>query len=113
MCGAIFYVAQLTLTAAKTSLAVIVCLRFSLAKSLAQAVKYKIKIPADRAKAAEASLPTLVDAGSVFFRIRRTHASGGSNSTAVGSAPGSCGVPESLLVAGDMMMLCAVVDQEV
>ena len=49
-----------------------------------------IKIPADRAKAAEASLPTLVDAGRVFLRIRRTQANGGSNSTAVGSACCCC-----------------------
>lgn len=70
--------------AAKTSLAVIVCRRFSRAKSLAQAVKYMIKMPLARAKAAEASLPTLVEEGKVCLRIRRTHARGGSNSTAEG-----------------------------
>jgi hypothetical protein len=45
-----------------------------------------IKIPLARAKAATASLPTLLDEGSVFFKIRRTHATGGSNSTAEGGA---------------------------
>jgi hypothetical protein len=48
-----------------------------------------MKIPADRAKAADASLPTLVDAGNVVLRIRRTQAKGGSNSTAVGMALGA------------------------
>lgn len=43
-----------------------------------------IKIPLARAKAATASFPTLLDDGSVFLRIRRTHATGGSNSTADG-----------------------------
>lgn len=43
-----------------------------------------IKIPQARAKAAEASLPTLVDEGKLFLRMRRTQASGGSNSTAEG-----------------------------
>lgn len=38
----------------------------------------------DLAKAAEASFPTLVDEGKVFLRMRRTQASGGSNSTADG-----------------------------
>jgi len=45
-----------------------------------------IKIPALRAKAVEASFPTFVDAGRVFFKMRRTQARGGSNSTAVGKA---------------------------
>lgn len=43
-----------------------------------------IKMPLARAKAADASLPTLVEEGKVCLRIRRTHASGGSNSTADG-----------------------------
>lgn len=43
-----------------------------------------IKIPLARAKAATASLPTLLDDGRVFLRIRLTHATGGSNSTADG-----------------------------
>jgi hypothetical protein len=43
-----------------------------------------IKMPLARAKAADASLPTLVEEGKVCLRIRRTHASGGSNSTAEG-----------------------------
>jgi len=43
-----------------------------------------MKIPLARAKAAEASLPTLVDEGREFFKIRRTQAKGGSNSTADG-----------------------------
>ena len=37
-----------------------------------------------RAKAATASFPTLLEEGSVFLRIRRTQATGGSNSTAEG-----------------------------
>lgn len=41
-----------------------------------------MKMPAARANAADASLPTLVDAGRVCLRMRRTHASGGSKSTA-------------------------------
>lgn len=41
-------------------------------------------MPLARANAAEASLPTLVDEGNVCLRIRRTHASGGSNSIADG-----------------------------
>jgi hypothetical protein len=44
-----------------------------------------MKMPEARAKAAEASFPTLVEAGSAFLRIRRMQASGGSNSTAEGS----------------------------
>ena len=43
-----------------------------------------MKIPLALAKAADASLPTLVDAGRLFFRMRRTQAKGGSNSTADG-----------------------------
>ena len=43
-----------------------------------------MKIPLARAKAATASFPTLLEDGSVFLRIRRTHATGGSNSTADG-----------------------------
>lgn len=43
-----------------------------------------IKMPLARAKAADASLPTLVEEGKVCLRIRRTQASGGSNSTAEG-----------------------------
>ena len=43
-----------------------------------------IKMPLARAKAATASFPTLLEDGSVFLRIRRTHATGGSNSTAEG-----------------------------
>jgi hypothetical protein len=43
-----------------------------------------MKIPLALANAAEASLPTLVDDGKVCFRIRRTQAKGGSNSTAAG-----------------------------
>ena len=41
-----------------------------------------IKIPQARAKAAEASFPTLVELGKECFNMRRTQASGGSNSTA-------------------------------
>lgn len=41
-----------------------------------------MKMPAARANAADASLPTLVLAGNVCLRMRRTHASGGSKSTA-------------------------------
>lgn len=43
-----------------------------------------MKIPVDLANAAEASFPTLVEAGKLFLRIRRTQARGGSNSTAEG-----------------------------
>jgi len=43
-----------------------------------------MKIPQARANAADASFPTLVDDGSVFFKILRTQAKGGSNSTADG-----------------------------
>ena len=43
-----------------------------------------MKIPLALAKAAEASLPTLVEVGKVYLRIRLTHASGGSNSIADG-----------------------------
>jgi len=70
----------LTLTAARISFAVIVCLLLSLAKSLAHAVKYTMNIPHARENAAHASFPTFVLAGSVFFSIRLTHAKGGSNS---------------------------------
>ena len=45
-----------------------------------------MKIPADLANAAEASFPTLVDPGNVVFKMRRTQAKGGSNSTAEGKA---------------------------
>ena len=41
-------------------------------------------MPLARAKAATASFPTLLEEGSVFLRIRRTQATGGSNSTAEG-----------------------------
>ena len=43
-----------------------------------------MKMPLARAKAATASFPTLLEEGSVFLRIRRTQATGGSNSTAEG-----------------------------
>ena len=46
-----------------------------------------MKIPLARAKAATASFPTLLEEGSVFLRIRRTQATGGSNSTAEGGGP--------------------------
>ena len=59
-----------------------------------------IKIPADRAKAADASFPTLVDAGSVFLSMRLTQARGGSNSTAVGRVCGLAGVDEAPAAAG-------------
>lgn len=64
-----------------------------------------IKMPQARAKAAEASLPTLVEDGNVFLRMRRTHASGGSNST----AEGGCGCDLSLsggdVGVGSLMVL--------
>ena len=44
-----------------------------------------MKMPDARAKAAEASFPTLVDAGNACFKIRRTHARGGSKSMADGA----------------------------
>lgn len=45
-------------------------------------------MPLARAKAEEASFPTLVLLGKECFRMRRTHAKGGSNSTAEGGAWG-------------------------
>jgi hypothetical protein len=42
-------------------------------------------MPQARAKAADASLPTF-EVGKAFFKIRRTQASGGSNSTAAEGA---------------------------
>lgn len=45
-----------------------------------------MNIPEARAKAADASFPTLVEDGRAFFNIRRIHANGGSNSTADGNA---------------------------
>lgn len=68
------------MTAARISLAVIVCLLPSLAKSFAQAVRYITNIPHARENALAASLPTFVEDGKVFFSIRRTLARGGSNS---------------------------------
>ena len=47
-----------------------------------------MNIPEARAKAADASFPTLVDDGRAFFKIRRMHARGGSNSTAEGKVAG-------------------------
>lgn len=44
-----------------------------------------MNIPEARAKAADASFPTLVEEGKAFFKIRRMHANGGSNSTADGN----------------------------
>jgi hypothetical protein len=44
-----------------------------------------MKIPQARANAADASFPTLVVAGKACFNMRRTHAKGGSNSTADGN----------------------------
>jgi hypothetical protein len=49
-----------TLHAAMMSFAVIVCRLLSRAKSLAQAVRYTMKIPQHREKALHASFPTLV-----------------------------------------------------
>ena len=48
-----------------------------------------MKIPLALAKAADASLPTLVDEGRLVLRIRLTHASGGSNSTAEAGSLGA------------------------
>jgi hypothetical protein len=42
------------------------------------------KIPAARAYAADASLPTFVELGKVFFKILFTQANGGSNSMVPG-----------------------------
>ena len=50
-----------------------------------------MNIPEARAKAADASFPTLVDDGRAFFKIRRMHARGGSNSTAEGKVAGGGG----------------------
>jgi hypothetical protein len=86
------YPLKRTLIAARTSLAVIVCRLFSRAKSFAHAVRYIINIPDARAKAADASFPTLVEDGKAFFNIRRIHANGGSNSMADGSGGDGAGV---------------------
>ena len=48
-----------------------------------------MNIPLALAKAADASLPTLVDEGRLVLRIRLTHASGGSNSTAEAGSLGA------------------------
>lgn len=52
-----------------------------------------MKMPVARANAVTESLPTLVCACSVFLRIRRIQAAGGSNSTAEGWAAGVPLVP--------------------
>ena len=70
-------------------------------------------MPDARAKAALASLPTLVDAGKACFKMRRTQAKGGSKSTAEGGdfvvaagvvgalvVAACCGDAESLVVVG-------------
>ena len=61
-----------------------------------------MKIPLARAKAATASLPTLLVEGSVVLRIRRTHATGGSNSTADG------GPDEDLFAGVGVAVVCGV-----
>lgn len=52
-----------------------------------------MKIPLARAKAVTESLPTLVCECRVFLRIRRTHATGGSNSTADGGDDAAAAAP--------------------
>lgn len=69
-----------------------------------------MKMPADRAKAADASLPTLVDAGSVVLRIRRTQAKGGSNSTAAGMVLGAAAVVAAAAEAEDSTAVVVGVD---
>ncbi len=63
-----------------TSLATIVVRRPSRATSLAQAVRYNIKIPEARERAERESLEMLVDFGRVCLRRRRMQAAGGSKS---------------------------------
>jgi len=63
-----------------TSLATIVVRRPSRATSLAQAVRYNIKIPEARERADRESLEMLVDFGRVCLRRRRMQAAGGSKS---------------------------------
>ena len=63
-----------------TSLATIVVRRPSRATSLAQAVRYKMKIPEARERALSESLEMLVDFGRVCLRRRRMQAAGGSKS---------------------------------
>ena len=63
-----------------------------------------IKMPLARAKAATASFPTLLEEGSVFLRILRTHATGGSNSTAEGGPEDD----DLLLAAGVVVVDVAV-----
>jgi hypothetical protein len=67
-----------------------------------------MKIPAERANAAEASLPTLVDAGREFFRMRLTQARGGSNSTAVGSPCGFDDDPAGVSAASLVLVVMAL-----
>jgi hypothetical protein len=63
-----------------------------------------MNIPQARAKAAHASFPTFVDVGNDRFNIRRTHATGGSNSTADGSFCDCCGwFPESVRSVADIV----------
>lgn len=63
-----------------TSLATIVVRRPSRATSLAQAVRYRMKIPEARERADRESLEMLVDLGRVCLRRRRMQAAGGSKS---------------------------------
>lgn len=63
-----------------TSLATIVVRRPSRATSLAQAVRYSMKIPEARERADRESLEMLVDFGRVCLRRRRMQAAGGSKS---------------------------------
>ena len=67
-----------------------------------------INIPQARAKAAEASLPTFVDEGRLFLRMRRTQASGGSNSTADGGGVVSdCDLSVGVVAAAVVLVAAA------
>ena len=60
-------------------------------------------MPAARAKAAEASFPTLVADGNVFLSMRRTHANGGSKSAADGNG---CGGWSGVVADADAVAGC-------
>ena len=91
--------------AANISFAVMVCLFDSRAKSLAHVAKYIQKNPQAREKAIEASFPTFVDLGKEFFRMRRMHAKGGSNSLITPAV--TCWLLEEVVAFSTFVVGCA------
>ena len=91
--------------AAIISFAVTVYLFDSRANSFARVAKYMQKMPHTREKAMDASLPTLVDLGREFFRIRRMHASGGSNSLFTPAAV-ACWLPAEVVTFSAAVEYC-------